>query len=452
VIPFEEIIYFTKQRHPARQGGGLARLSFHPVVSAVGLFFIPKLNLVNIGGETAGIRVDDLLLLWIALYLIVNQIQKMDFKVTYLTASCLAVAGSFFISNVINLHHSSLFYALRILEYLIFLWVGKSFAERGNLQKTLKWLIFINCTVIFLQAAGIIGAFRWEGYLSKISFPSGLANHQAEMGAWLNLMFAALVFGGRVKFWRWNLLVLISIFLTGSRISLAAHCILTLIYVYRGSKHKGLILLRVAVVAGLLSSTIAFIPNRVSERSGSVLSLDNLSMFKNYYDKLPVEAEFADFSDDRDPVNSPDSVDPSWWMRVVKWSQVIKLYLNASLITKAFGIGPGTLGPALDGGWLRLIVESGVVGVFFFVFMFRKIAALSTACSMAVLALSINMLMIDSHLSYKVMAFLFFLAGYTYKRNIMGQPGISISLSEIEGTHNNLYASPLLGKTLSTSQ
>lgn len=212
--------------------------------------------------------------------------------------------------------------------------------------------------------------------------------------------------------------MLFCIFLTASRISLLAHCILMVIYVYRSSRRKGVLLLRSAVLAGLLISAVAFIPNPIRDRSGDVLSLENLSTFKNYYDTLPVETEFAKFSDAVDPDNVPETVDPSWWLRVIKWTEVVKLYLNSTWLTKTFGIGPGALGPALDGGWLRLLVECGLFGTFVFVVMLRKIATLSPACSMAVLALSVNMTLIDSHIAYKVMAFLFFLAGCTYQNNM----------------------------------
>jgi hypothetical protein len=79
------------------------------------------------------------------------------------------------------------------------------------------------------------------------------------------------------------------------------------------------------------------------------------------------------------------------------------------------GLGPGSLTPALDGGWLRLISETGVVGTVAFLLLMRRISSLSTSCLMAVFALAVNMLMVDSHNAYKVMAFLFFLAGTQVK-------------------------------------
>jgi hypothetical protein len=399
----------------------IARLFIRPTLLAAALFFIPKINLLVIGGETAGIRLDDLALAAVAAYVFCSWVSEGEFKVDRMVSSCFAVVGTFCLSNALNLGHSNILYSVRILEYLVFLWVGQAFAMQGGISKLLKSLILVNCGLIILQAAHIIGAFTSEGYVAEVGRSSGLANHPAEMGAWLNLMFAALVFGGAVKFWRWSLLVFFCIILTGSRVSLFAQFILTMVFIYRSSKRKGVVLLRSAIIAGLLVSIVSFTPNPVSARSESVLSLDNLSTFKNLYDLLPVDTEFTGFADEDQPINA--TTDLSWWMRITKWTVVTKLYLNSSPMTRAIGIGPGALGPALDGGWLRLLVECGLLGFVVFAMMLSKIASLSTACSMMVLALSINMLLIDSHIAYKVMAFLFFFAGYTLRRNSFASPG-----------------------------
>lgn len=395
-----------------------SRITLRPALLAVGLFFIPKLNFLAIGGETAGIRIDDFILAAVAAYLFACWVSKAEFKIDRLECSCFAVVGAFCISSALNFNHSNALYSIRILEYLVFLWVGWEFAKRGDLSRLLKRLILINCSLIILQSAHLIGAFTAEGQIGDVARPCGLANHPAEMGAWLNLMSAALIFGGTKKVWQWSLLVFLCIFLTASRISLFAQCVLALIYVYRSSRRKGVVLFRSALVAGLLLAIVSFIPNPVSARSGSVFSLDNLSTFESFYESLPVETQFTGWSDQIDPANAPEDVDASWWMRVTKWTMVSKLYLNSSLITAAVGIGPGALGISLDGGWLRLLVECGLIGLVAFVGMLCKIASLSSACSMAVVALSINMLMIDSHLAYKVMSFLFFLAGYSYRRKL----------------------------------
>jgi hypothetical protein len=54
--------------------------------------------------------------------------------------------------------------------------------------------------------------------------------------------------------------------------------------------------------------------------------------------------------------------------------------------------------------------------------MMREMSTLSRSCSMVVFALAVNMLMIDSQNAYKVMAFLFLFAGYTYATRLRLTP------------------------------
>jgi proteasome assembly chaperone (PAC2) family protein len=96
---------------------------------------------------------------------------------------------------------------------------------------------------------------------------------------------------------------------------------------------------------------------------------------------------------------------------------------TAPWVVWILGLGPGALGPALDGGWLRLLAETGIVGTFAFLFMLRKISNLDRACVMAVLALAANMVMVDSQNAYKVMAFLFLMAGVSVQRSILESHG-----------------------------
>jgi hypothetical protein len=247
-----------------------------------------------------------------------------------------------------------------------------------------------------------------------VSRPFGLsANHPAEMGAMLNLSFAALVFGSRTtaRFWYWCALMTFCIFITGSRSSLFAHCLLTLMYVYRNSRNRTDFVLRTTVISGALIAIVALVPNSASERSTELLSWQNVEAIRVLYNSIPVEKEFTGFVQGGASQDAPEDVDVSLYMRGFKWVHVVKIMFTASWTIWIFGLGPGALGPALDGGWLRLIAETGIVGTLAFVSLLRKMYRLSSSCSMAVLALAVNMLMIDSQNAYKVMAFLFFLVG-----------------------------------------
>ncbi len=387
-----------------------------PILWPVILLFLPKINLISFSNETSGIRLDDAVLLLVAIWLFGGWLKKLDFIIEPLPAVGFLVVGVFCLSNLINAGHSSLFYSLRLIEYLVFFWSGRALVRSGfDFPFVVKLLIGINCAFIFLQSIGIVGGFTAYGYESPLGRPFGLsANHPAEMGALFNVLFAALAFEDRTiaKFWFWFSLVGFCIFITGSRSSLFAHCLLTCVYVYRHSRNKINFMLRTGVIVGLLITVFAVIPNPASERSTDLFSWKNTETFKNLYDNLPVDNKFTGLEESGgEPEDAPEGVDISWYMRGYKWAQVVKVMLNQSWTGWIFGLGPGAVGIALDGGWLRLIAETGVVGTLSFLALLRKISLVSASCAMAVLGLATNMLMLDTQMAYKVMAFVFLLVG-----------------------------------------
>jgi hypothetical protein len=414
VVVFLERLYRCSQEC----GDCLSQVTVWPVF----LLFLPKINLITFRGETAGIRLDDIVLFVVAAVLVGASITKLRFKVDSLPAIGLAVVGVFTLSNVINSEHSSFLYSLRLVEYLVFFWAGKSLIRSGhNFTLLVKLLIVINCAFIFLQYAGIAGGFAADGYESAPGRPFGLsANHPAEMGALLNLLFAPLAFEDDAPsptFWFWSVFIAGAIFLTESRSALFVHCVLTLIYVFRHAKNKAGFVLKSAFVSGALIAAFALVPNPLQERSADLFSPQNLEAARQLYDNMPAEKSFTGFTEGSEAEDAPRDVDASLYMRGFKWTYVIKIMFTAPWTVWILGLGPGALGPALDGGWLRLLAEAGVVGTLAFLILLWKISSLSRSCAMAVLALALNMVTIDSQNAYKVMAFLFLLAG-TYVAQI----------------------------------
>jgi len=428
IVGLAEFVY----RSATKVGALLSRPVLWPTI----LLLIPKINLIPFRNETAGIRFDDFILLTVITLLLCGWIAELDFSHDPMPAMGFAVVAVFCTSNFINAGHSNFLYSLRLIEYLVFFWSGKYFARcHYDFTSFVELLLGVNCGFIFLQYAGVVGGFTADGYQAAVERPFGLsANHPAEMGAFLNLAFAALVFGTKTaaRFWYWCAFTGLCIFMTGSRSALFAHCLLTLVYVYKHSRNKTSFALRTVAVFGLLVAVFTAIPNSISGRSTDLFSRQNVDTFRDVYDSIPVDTHFTGFADSGDPGETPEGVDPSWYMRGFKWAQVVKTMFAERWTVWILGLGPGSLTPALDGGWLRLISETGVVGTFAFLVLMRRIASLSKACSMAVLALAVNMLMVDSHNAYKVMAFLFFLAGTQVKNKLKAvKPKGSFADSEL---------------------
>lgn len=403
----------------------LAQVSLWPLI----LLFLPKINLVTFGGETAGVRLDDIILFAVVVILFCGWITRLRFHVNEIPAVAFAMIGVFCLSNLLNFEHSNLLYSLRIVEYLVFFWTGTSLVRsRFKFELAVMLLVGVNCAAILLQFAGVIGGFTADGYTSRLERPFGIsANHPAEMGALLNLAFAALVFKERSKpssrFWVWCLLIAVCIFITESRSALAVHCVLTWLYTYQHAKSRTGFVLKSAFVSGALIATLVLVPNPVRERSSDLFSPQNFEAARQLYDSMPAEKQFTGFTEGGEAEDAPADVDISWYMRGFKWTYVLKILFTAPWQVWILGLGPGALGPALDGGWLRLLAETGAVGTLVFLTLLRRISSLGSACAMAVLALAINMIMVDSQNAYKVMAFLFLLAGVQAQKKLMESPG-----------------------------
>ena len=101
----------------------------------------------------------------------------------------------------------------------------------------------------------------------------------------------------------------------------------------------------------------------------------------------------------------------SWLLRATKWMYAYKTWVTTPEAW-VIGLGPGMWGPSLDGGWLRLLTETGVLGVLAFVLFFNTLC--STPLLKAVrLCVFLNMAFIDIYISYKTMSLVFLIAGAT---------------------------------------
>ena len=117
------------------------------------------------------------------------------------------------------------------------------------------------------------------------------------------------------------------------------------------------------VFFGLIFSVLAVTivnTSSVFERSADLISMRNLSLIEKVWDNINL---------DFDPVGKEsvamEGYDASWWMRIHKWMYALKIYLTHPE-SWLQGVGPGFAMAALDGGFLRIITEYGLVGCVLF--------------------------------------------------------------------------------------
>lgn len=414
-------------------------LSILALTGAV-LLFTPRLNFVSIPGQTAGLRLDDLVLALVAFILFAN------FALTFrgvITLNNVEKYAFLFIlasvaSNIINISthsRSNILYSVRIAEYFVFFYLGALYAERYKLQKLAWSLLWINGLVMILQTVGLIGGFASSGIVAHTSNRAiGLTGGPWEVGGLVNFCTAILVFEAKITTRRACYVFALSfflIFLTAARMPMIANLVLLAVFLFRKSKHKSLAILQFSISIVALAAIVIMIPTHLSKRSTNLFSSENLDYLSQTYASTNINSTAPTF----DTLTAPQDTDLSWLMRVFKWVYAAKTWISDPA-SWPLGVGPGTWGPALDGGWLRLLTENGIAGIILFWYMMRAARKDSLAMKAVLTCLFINMLMIDINIAYKAMAFVFFAAGYY--RNLSNNSKDTLMPNEYNNHYSNV--------------
>jgi hypothetical protein len=401
------------------------------IALGVAMLFTPKINLVSIAGESAGIRVDDVLLLVISALLLAGVLLTRKPTINGIESITFILIGYMLFANLINLHmfgRSSLLYSLRYFEYFMFFYIGRYFCDaRYSAARLLYAMLFVNAIVMVLQDLGIVGGFASAGFSQDVAGrPIGLTGGPWEIGAMLNFSLAIFLFDRKQVGGVTSRLPVIActsalVVMTGARIPALAHIFLISYYLYLHAPNKTYFLGSAAFIGGLVLFAILLIPNPLTERSENLFSTANIELFQEQYSKSVPEEKFEGFSQ---TYTADEDTDLSWLIRVARWTIAIKTWTNSRL-TWFVGVGPGNWGPALDGGWLRVMSEWGLLGLAIFLVFLYRIAQISRATFAMVAALAINMLFIDIHLAYKAMSLFFFLSGYAFHKARAGREGVN---------------------------
>ena len=156
--------------------------------------------------------------------------------------------------------------------------------------------------------------------------------------------------------------------------------------------------------------------NNLITRSAEVVSLQNLTIFFDLISddflatsKGSIEGGSSWYVD----YGSHPDADDSFLIRAYKWTSVLSILSNNSHYL-IYGLGPGSLGDALDGGILRSISEYGLFFIIYYVIIFNRIFRYNSWIIMMIFFLP-TMLLIDIHLSSKVQPLILAMAFYAGK-------------------------------------
>lgn len=416
--------------------------SFWILLCCLPLLFLPKINLISFGGrETAGVRIDDICLMILSFvvfwghFSLERQLKDIELYVVVITAFAVF---SFSLNRLFVslgwLHvDANIFYSLRLFEYFLFFYIGTFATVFFRVSTIIKAFFVWNLVLMLMQKVEVIGQFSTEGYLATASGRvAGIASFPSEAGLLLDMAFCYLIYDTETnkqlralmppslryvydKTYTYLLFLLTAalVIFTGSRIAIVALVVAFLFRLKDDLKAKrsiGSWILAVLFVAIAACTMTVLILNTQSVfiRSAGLLSFKNLELVSVVWDQIDLS---------HDPIGQESvrsgSYDASWWMRIHKWCYALKIYcMHPECYLQ--GVGPGFAMAGLDGGFLRILTEYGIIGSFLFWKLFSIIYHKTLHLKWMVISFAINMIFFDVYLAYKPMSLLFFITGYAY--------------------------------------
>lgn len=376
------------------------------------LIIIPKINIVAVHGQNAGLRIDDFVIAgsWVLiLWHFVNNGKRLLGSLGYLT-----FIGISIVSVLLGMAfgwHGNILYPIRLVEYFTFLYFGYFFARSEKIHSAMIAIVAIEGSVMVCQALGLVGGFSVTGYVSHVGRVIGLTAGPWEIGYVLNLAYIVLLQDAHP---RGRSIVFPTVIVAGLLIltqSRAAEFSFLVVFIaFTVSTGNFANVLRGALLLGVVAVGAAtwFLRDLIA-RNAHLLNFRNLSYVVVLYRDIQPPVHFSAWQ--FRVVPQIPGVDPSWLIRSTHWVIAFKEWVAHPMLYLT-GLGFGVFGPALDGGWLRLLVETGFLGVFAYAKFLSNVARKIPFGRYVAIVTIINMMFIDMQLSYKGMALLLFLIGF----------------------------------------
>ena len=423
------------------------------------IFFLiatfPKINVINVPGTYVGIRISDLFIMFYVLFILYRlyknkwkfsidkNIQRIAIAMGIYSVCCLISTFYGYFKGYISLLMGIL-YLLRKIEYFLYIFVGydllrfsanKEYSKR-KFFVMFDYIILFHFVVGLLQLFGIVGAFNRSEYGSSLiqNRVSSTFNGAYELSAFLLLLlpfYCYKVFLEK-KISLKNIFILIMIgiliFISQSRISLIIFFIIIFIYIgYYIYLNKIKINFKYLVYFGLMLCLIIPIMLNFKILGFERFSQVNVSQFLEATEYAWENRDFDRYIQTGDWYNPEDfyinsegklniavDVDPSFFVRVSHWSQLLDGFTKSP----AIGTGLSISKTAADGNYVRIIAESGLLGFAFWIILQFYIVKVikgknyynfSLKCSL--LTLFIGAIFIDVFEASKIMTSFYFLLG-----------------------------------------
>lgn len=407
--------------------------------------FIPKISILNIAGSRTGIRLDDILILIYFISFIIRLIRNPS---TYLrtcktTLMIIICMFSFGISNIFGIISNNitflvgLLHLLRTFEYFVFIFAG---IDLYNITKDSKHSnILLSLLKISIVIHGIYAILEYFGITPDIGVLIGRPPNDRvyttfsgpyELGGYLSIAIVPIIYELVARKRKLNLfyvlLALATIVLSKSRVALIAFIIVIILPIIilsfkhrknTPTKPKHRVSKRLIITLGCMLAVLLFFAGSLSSR------------FKDVNPKEYIQSTICAFSETdfeyykmTKKLRYNDCIlenvqDYSFSFRITKWATLIKAALIQNPL---FGLGMSISGEGMDGSYVKLLCETGIIGLTLWLIMLATLfktfkqnnSQAKYIAYLVIIALIVNAVFIDIFDASKVMMAFWMIIGY----------------------------------------
>lgn len=401
----------------AKKGLGFLKIHLGVFLFAI-MMLLPKFILIRVGDT--GVRIDDFICLFAFFWLLFGGKFRLSSLESYIKVYLLFIFIQF-TSAIINLEDnsfSSLLYPIRLLELLVWYFIGIKVAQSKSNRQYLRLFMFLGLYFSaysfaeFFDLAPKFGAFtNTNRVATSMSGPFEYAVVIASLGFF-------------IKQWVPKAMTLISLALTQSRVTIFSTCI---IYLFLGKKTWRSVV--GIIFSGLL--ILSFLPNlQVFDRFNEIdLNSNIFHLASDYYGLVSSADNSADYFDKTHQGGSQykliNQSDKSLELRLLRWAVIYKTNTE-NIISVMIGNGPGFFGVAVDSYYVRVFAETGLIGSIIFIYFLVSLYRTKKK-SIEILSVITTIIfagfLIDIFVSVKVMVIFWFTTGFFFGKNSNNRSG-----------------------------
>ena len=351
------------------------------------LINFPKFNLITIGGFSQGIRLDDLLFFFLIFY----YGKKILFSKETRTIAIIFLI-SFFI-GILNHPYNYILkflYSIRIIQYIIFF-------ELCRKTLNIKELYFILTFTFYFQLFYSVIQYILNDFQFRVTGTTA--------GPWevsiIMLLISVFLFK-KSKKGKNKILILITIFffllMSAARAQFAAFIII-IVFLLPFSNRKKLFIGLTMIFFGVIFKNLFLNGLGYLEFGKLITTFEQLS---DYFIS-EIKSKSLDFGEGGSYFGDCVTLDCSFISRIQQWAYYIKSGIQSKNISLffLFGAGPGSGGTILDGWYIKLFVDFGLLGTLYYIYLLYKNYT-TELNKIIIIILSISCLTLDVYWASKI--------------------------------------------------